>query len=250
VSTSVERALDVLKIVGSESPTARELARKLGVHEATVSRLVQTLESEGFVKREDDRRIRLGSTMFTLAQRALDDLDIRRVAAEHLGRLNAVTGHTIHLAQYEAGTVMYIDKLESLRPVRMYSRIGGMAPLYCTGVGKVIVAFRPIAEQRTLVAGTTFVRHTAHTVAGPAEFLGELRLIRERGYATDQGEHEDAIRCIAAPIREADGSVRNCVSVSALVMDADRLADYVPVLLETTGAISRELGWSGSGVSR
>lgn len=248
MSKSVERALELLAVVAAEPMGSGELAVRLGVHESTASRLVQTLERQRFVKREPDRRIRLGSRMFALAYLALDGLDVRRVAAPHLLRLNEITGHTVHLGEYEAGEVTYIDKVDSRRPIRMYSRIGAVAPLHCTAVAKAIVGFLPASARERLVDGTVYTPYTETTIRTPEAYLAELRLTEQRGYATDMREHEASIECIAAPIHAADGSVRHSVSIAAPAVATEDLSKFVDLLLQTTALVSKELGWDENGL--
>src|SRR3954468_18105684 len=149
--------------------TLDELAAVIDVHKSTVLRLLRTLEEHRFVQREGVRHYRLGTALFDLANRALDDLDVRRAAEPALRELNLETGHTVHLASYEDGEVVYIDKYDSTHPVRMYSRIGRRAPLHCTAVAKVLLAERP--EAREIAARMEYPRLTANTITSPGEYL-------------------------------------------------------------------------------
>lgn len=245
MSQSVERALEILELVADRPMTISGLADGLGVHESTASRLVRTLEKRRLVFREPDRRFRLGSGLFALAHQALEVLDIREVARPHLQRLRDAIDCTVHIGQFEEDEVVYIDKYESLKSVRMYSRIGKRAPLHCTGIAKAIIAYLPEAELVSLANRIDYRIYTANTIVGPERFLQELRTVRERGYAVDAGEHEASIVCVAAPIFEANGRVRHGVSMSVPVSETDLadLVDLVPTLLVVTSAVSSELGW-------
>jgi DNA-binding IclR family transcriptional regulator len=245
MSQAVERALEILEQVAERPMRIGELAVCLGVHESTAFRLVRTLEARHLVFREPDRRFRLGARIFALAHQALEVLDIREVARPHLTRLRDAIDCTVHLGQFEDDEVLYIDKFEGLTSVRMYSRIGKQAPLHCTGVAKAIVAYLPASERVSLANRINYRIFTESTITGPERYLEELRLVRERGFAVDAGEHEPSIVCVAAPIYEADGQVRHSVSMSVPASEI-RLADLValvPTLLAATHAISSELGW-------
>jgi DNA-binding IclR family transcriptional regulator len=241
---AVDRALEILRLLAAEPQTASAVARSLDVHRSTGLRLLQTLERQSFVHRELDGRYRLGSTIFILATAALEELDIRRVAAPHLARLNRECGETVHLGIWEDGAVIYIDKLEGSAPVRMWSRVGKQALLHCTGVAKAILAFRPEDERRRVAASIHYTHHTPRTLTTSEALLTDLDGVRERGYAIDDSEHEEMIHCLAAPIRDAAGSVAAAVSLASPVRPMTELMPFVPLLLDTTGAISRELGWS------
>ena len=143
MSQSLSRALIILSALGEGPKSLEQLAIQLGVHKSTVLRLLRTMESERFVRRDAGHRYFLGSRLFELSNRALEQRDVRTLARPHLSALNSSTGQTIHLATYESGEAIYIDKFDAIQSVRMYSRVGRPAPLHCTAVGKVLVAGRP-----------------------------------------------------------------------------------------------------------
>lgn len=213
------------------------------MHKSTASRLLQTLESQGFVRHDAKHLYRLGPRLFGLAFRALDNLDVRSSAASHLRRLGELTGQTIHLGSLDGGEVLYIDKYESSQSVRMYSRIGAQAPLFCTGVAKAIFAYRPDRERRETAERITYIAHTRRTIVTPEAFLIELERIRARGYAIDDREHEEFIHCIAAPIRTPDGEVTHALSISTTTVSLSRkqLLGLVTPLLQTVAEIEQEL---------
>lgn len=246
MSQSLDRALTVLSGLAEGPRTLDQLADRIGVHKSTVLRLLRTLEAHRFVQREGVRYYRLGTALFDLAQRALEDRDVRRLAEPALRELNARTGHTVHLASYEAGEVVYIDKYESRHHVRMYSRIGKRAPLHCTAVAKVLLAALPQPELDNLVSTMDFPVRTANTITGAREFLDELARVAERGYAVDNAEHEDFINCVAAPIRGTRGEVLAAMSlsVSTMVLGLDGLLGLVPDLLAAAAKASAECGWT------
>ena len=245
MSQTVQRALRVLGFLGERPRNIDEVAEFMGLHRTTALRTLQALEGERFVTRDEHHVFRLGSRLYHLANLALENTDLRTVAAPHITALSAEVPHTIHLAALEARRVIYIDKREAENRVRMYSRIGNPAPLYCTGVAKAILAFLPVAEQREIASRIDFVRHTDNTLTNPKELLAELAETARRGYAIDHLEHETFVNCVAAPVLEASGAVIGSVSITAttLVCDFEEVLTLVPQLLETTGTISAEYGW-------
>ncbi|MFD9889927.1 IclR family transcriptional regulator [Amycolatopsis sp. NPDC059027] len=248
MSQSLDRALTLLRELTKEPRTLDQLAEEIGVHKSTVLRLLRTLESHHFVRREGARHYRLGSALFDLANQALESNDVRRSAQSALAALNERTGHTVHLASYEDGEVVYIDKYEGRHSVRMYSRIGKRAPLHCTAVGKVLVAAMPAARREEIARSIDYVVLTPNTIASPEAFLAELARVAERGYAVDDAEHEDFIHCVAAPIRGADGEVLAAASMSVpkVLLDFDGLLALVPELLAATEEASVHSGWTGN----
>ncbi|HEV7906695.1 MAG TPA: IclR family transcriptional regulator [Pseudonocardiaceae bacterium] len=246
MSQSLDRALTLVAQLATGPKTLDELSGVIDVHKSTALRLLRTLESHRFVQREGVHHYRLGTAMFDLANRALEERDVRRSAERALRDLNARTGFTVHLASYEADEVIYIDKYDSTHPVRMYSRVGRRAPLHCTAVAKVLLADLPETRLREVVDAMEFPKLTANTITDPAAYLAELELVRDRGYAVDDSEHEDFIHCLAAPIRGAGGDVLAAVSMSVpkVVLDFDGLMGHLEDLLETARAASVECGWT------
>jgi DNA-binding IclR family transcriptional regulator len=210
-----------------------------------VLRLLRTLAEDGFVFRDGTHRYHLGSRLFELSARALDQREVRQIAAPHLAAFNRRHGRTTHLAVLEAGEVVYIDKLESHDQIRMYSRIGLRAPLHSTAVAKVLLADLPDDELAVVVAGIEFTPLAANTITDPSEFLAEIARVRAQGWAGDREENEPSINCLAAPVRGASGRVLAAVSVSVpeIVLPYQQLLELLPALLDVTTTISRDCGW-------
>ncbi|SFR19881.1 DNA-binding transcriptional regulator, IclR family [Lentzea waywayandensis] len=245
MSQSLDRALTLVNQLATGPKTLDELSGVIGVHKSTTLRLLRTLESHRFVQRDGVHHYRLGTALFDLANLALEERDVRRASEAALRDLNSRLGHTVHLASYEDGEVIYIDKYESRHQMRMYSRIGRRAPLHCTAVAKILLADLPAPALQKVLAGMEFPRLTANTITGPAAYLAELERVRANGYAVDNSEHEDFIHCIAAPIRGARGEVLAAVSMSVpkVLLDFDGLLSHLPDLLATAEAASAECGY-------
>ncbi|MER5601686.1 IclR family transcriptional regulator [Streptomyces sp. NPDC002265] len=242
MSQTVDRALSILPLLAAGPADLGQVADRLGVHKSTALRLLRTLHEHGLVYRQSDQRYRLGARLFALAQEAMENLDIREIAHPHLVRLNESCGHTVHLAVYEDDEVLYIDKVESRYPVRMYSRIGRPVALTVAAVAKLLLADLPEAERRALAEKLDYPLYTPRSTPNAATFLRELEQARERGWATDLGGHEESINCVAAPVRGADGRVVAAMSVSApnVVVTADELLALLPQVRRTADEISGE----------
>jgi DNA-binding IclR family transcriptional regulator len=244
MSQTVTRALRLLAELGEGERSLDQLAELLGVHKTTVLRLLQSLEEERFVHRDAAFRYHLGAGLFALAGLALEQRGIRRIASPHLAELNAATGQTVHLAAYEGGEVVYIDKYDSRQPVRMYSRIGLRAALHSAAVAKVLLADLPPAERRRVAAGIEYTPYTARTLTGPKALLAELEQVAAQGWAHDHAEHESFINCVAAPVRDATGRVVAAVSISVpdVVLPYEQVLELLPRLLATARAVSADAG--------
>ncbi|MFD7263221.1 IclR family transcriptional regulator [Streptomyces sp. NPDC059874] len=242
MSQSVERALAVLPLLAKGPAGLTTVADALGVHKSTALRLLRTLARHGFVYRQPDGRYRLGSKLFELAAEAIENLDVRDIAHPHLVELNQATGHTVHLALHQDDEVVYVDKVDSRYPVRMHSRIGRPVPLTVAAVAKLLLADLPEAERRALAARIEYPRYTARSTPDADAFLRELDLVREQGWATDLGGHEDFLNCLGAPVHGPDGRVVAALSVSApsVVVSAEGLLELLPLVLRTAEAISHD----------
>ncbi|OKK20821.1 IclR family transcriptional regulator [Streptomyces sp. CB00455] len=248
MSQSVERALGILPLLAKGPAGLGAVAQELGVHKSTALRLLRTLHEHGFVYRLPDGRYRLGAQLFALAAEAVENLDVREVAHPHLVELNRATGHTVHLALHQDDEVVYIDKVDSRYPVRMYSRIGRPVPLTVAAVAKLLLADLPEPERRALAHRIDYPRYTARSTPDAAAFLRELDLVREQGWATDFGGHEESINCLGAPVHGPDGRVAAALSLSApgVVVTAEGLLALLPQVLCAADSISREYSGSGS----
>ncbi|MFV0408038.1 MAG: IclR family transcriptional regulator [Propioniciclava sp.] len=245
MTQSVKRALEILVSLQEGPKGLEECSIRLGVHKSTVLRLLQTMEAERFVTHDARHRYMLGSRLFELSNSALAQRSVREVARPHLEELNRRTGQTVHLAAYESGTVVYIDKLEAQSGIQMYSRVGLRAALHATAVGKVLVADLPETERERVATEIDYVPMTDKTITNAADYLAELARVRIDGFARDHQEHESFINCIGAPIRDGSGSVVAAVSVSAPTVS---LSDHEvmalrPLLLRAATAASADLGW-------
>lgn len=245
--TALQRGLRLLQLF-SESPhglTAKEVASHSRLPVSTVHRFLVNLQTAGYLNCSRDGIYQLGIACFAIGQAALSQLDLRRVSRPFLEDLNRQTRETIHLTLRHGLSAVYVEKLDSLEPLRIYSRIGATVPLYCTAVGKVMLAFMPEEERESLLPQLGIKRFTPNTVGNLQELGAELYRVRKNGYACDLEEHELHIRCIAAPVRDHEGKVNASVSITAPMvrMTVTRLRQLAP-LIETAGfQISRALGY-------
>jgi IclR family transcriptional regulator, KDG regulon repressor len=159
--------------------------------------------------------------------------------------LNQQTRETIHLTVRHGLSAVYVEKLDSPEPLRIHSRIGAGVPLYCTAVGKVMLAYMPQEEHNRVLPELQVKRLTPNTVGNLQELETELYRVRKNGYACDLEEHEMHIRCVAAPIWDHTGSVQSSLSITAPVvrMPVNRLRQLAPLIQAAGLQISRELGY-------
>ncbi|MFF9644006.1 IclR family transcriptional regulator [Kitasatospora aureofaciens] len=231
MSQSVDRALTLLGSLGDGPLSLDQAASSLGVHKSTALRLLRTLEEHGFVRRQPDLRYRVGGRVLSLAHRALEDFDVRQVAAPYLAALNARCGYTVQLAVLHDGEVLYLDEVGP-PPTALPPRIGRRAPVTGTAVGRVLLAGLPEDGTRE------------------EELPAELAAVRRRGWAAESAEHREPVTCVAAPVAGSGGrTVAACaLSAPASQVAPAELARMLPELLCTAEAIS--LAYGGSPIPR
>ena len=248
--TSLQRGLRMLQLMGQAGRglPASEIAKLSALPVSTVHRFLVNLEAGGFLAKDDLNNYHLGVACVSLGQAAREQLDVRKVSFAHLEQLNRSTRETVHLTVRHKLTAVYIEKMESPEPLRIHSRIGASVPLYCTAVGKVMLAYLDPEEQERVVNELELRRFTENTVGSIQELHAQLMRVRKDGFACDLEEHEPHIRCIAAPIWDHTGAVNASLSVTgpAVRMSANRLREIAPLVRDAGIKISHELGFQGT----
>lgn len=248
--TSLQRGLRLLDLFvkAEKGLTATQVATLSGLPVSTVHRFLVNLEASGFLNCSGTGSYHLGVACFSLGQAALGQLDIRRLSLPYLQELNLHTRETIHLTVRHGLSAVYVEKLDSPEPLRIYSRIGAAVPLHCTGVGKVMLAYMPFDEQTRILSQLEFKRITPNSIGSMQELQTHLLKVRRNGYACDLEENEAHIRCIAAPIWDHTGVVNSAVSITgpAVRMSMTRLRQLAPLIQDAGIKISRELGYQAS----
>lgn len=246
---AVERAVALLRTFSAQESelSLTQLTQRLGLHKSTVHRLLATLQRGGFVVQDPSTgQYRLGLPLLELGSLVVGSIEIRRVARPYLEEIHRACGETIHLAILDEGDVIYIDKLESLRRVRMYSQVGRRAPAHCTGLGKVLLAWLPDPVLSQLLERKGLPAFTPRTITSPGELREHLALTRRRGYAVDAGEHEELVRCAAAPVYDHMGQVAAAVSIAAVgvEIESQRFEDLIDLVTRGAAQISKALGYN------
>lgn len=246
----VETLIRFFKIIdlleNSSELRLKDIADKLSLDKSTAHRFLKTLLKYNYIKiNPANKKYSLGLKFLNIATKIIDSIDVRNVAHSYLIELEEYTNETIHLTTFDGKRVVYIDKIESRKPIRMYSRIGNVAPINCTAAGKVILAFQKDDVINRVIDELDFIPLTNNTITNKEEFLKNLEEVREKGFAIDNSEHEENICCIAAPIRDYSRVVKHAVSISAIKtrMNLSKLVSYKNILIQKADMISRELGF-------
>lgn len=219
---SVDRALTILEIIADSDDglTLAQIAERIGLPKSTVHGLVSTLRDHKYVKQaEEDGRYLLGIHLFELGTRLARSWDIRDAAKPAMRWLSKEFGETVHLGCEENGEVLYLDKIAADSLVTIVSDIGARLPMHCSGIGKALLAHKSEAEIKRHIANLGLAPLTGRTITKADDLMKELEKVREQGFALDDGEIMEGLRCVGAPIFDADGIVRYAISVSGQVKD-------------------------------
>jgi len=244
----LDRALSILRLLG-ERPGDRSLAEVcvgLKLHKSTCHRLLTVLEQNRFVEKSPNSgRYRLGLRLFELGSKAMASLDLREQSRPHLSMVLHETEETVHFCLFDQGEVLYIEKMEPQRSVRMSSSIGRRAPAYCTAVGKAILSELPRSEVDAIVSRWELKEITKNTITTPEALFAELKMIRERGFAVDDEENEIGVRCVGAAVHDYLGRPVAAISVSgpAFRVTKARVSIISKPVMRAAAALSAELGY-------
>lgn len=244
----LDRALAALDVLASrpQEYSLVELCNELKLHKSTVHRLMMVLEQHRLVgKNPDTGRYRLGLKLFEYGSKAIGSLDLRRHAKPYLTRLLQEIDETVHLCILDDGQVFYLDKVEPQRSVRMACTVGSRAPAYCTAVGKAMLAELPDAEVSQVIRRWGLKGITKYTITTASALKAELRSVRMRGYAIDNEEKEEGLRCIGAAVRGHAGKLIAAMSVSgpAFRVTRERIPEIGQIVTRAAADLSEELGY-------
>ena len=242
-SQTLVRGLDVLETVASGVSNLAELAATLGLNRSTAHRLAATLVERRYLTFVPRNGYGLGPKSLELGYQARVQLNIPRVARDHLEQLAAQTGDTVHLGVLDGTRALYLDKIPGRRRVEISSRVGELQPLRSTGLGKALLLDEDDTRLRDFYRCENGSEHKYRV--SESTWMRRMRDYAKRGCAFDMEENEDRIRCVAAPIRDATGSIKASISVSsaAQYMNDERMETLVGQVRWTADQISRELGW-------
>lgn len=246
-SSTARKTVEILEALANSTGSLglNELARHLNSSRSSVVRIISALEKAGLVRRDSEtRRMSLTFRLLALGSAALDQLPWYSLCKPHVAELSNEVGEIGHLAVLDGPDIIYLAKSEPSDPAPFVAHVGGRASAYCTGLGKVLLAAKSRAELEAHMQLYPLVARTSKTITDVAVMQKELDLIRRRGYAIDNEENREGIKCIAAPIADYRGITIAAISVA---MPAYRLPDRAVAAMagkvrDAAARASRDLG--------
>jgi DNA-binding IclR family transcriptional regulator len=245
---ALDRAFAVLDLLAS-SPVSlglAEISTTLALHKSTAHRFLRVLERHRMVERTSTGKFRLGLRLCDFGSRAIEQYDLRDRAQVHLKTLVAEVEETAHLCILEKTHMVYIDKQEPERSIRMISRVGASSPVHCTAVGKAILATMPRAQVETLLQSLRLEKFTPRTMTSRETLLKELDRTSRRGYAVDDEEREQGVRCAGVAILDGRGEAVAPVSVSgpSFRVTMQKIPAIAGKLMTCVKGIQQDLGYT------
>jgi DNA-binding IclR family transcriptional regulator len=251
---SVVKAIRILDRIRTAGPlTFSDVHKALDLPKSTVYKILATLETEGFVRRDpESARYSLGVRLIEMGTGARAQLEFRKIALPLMQELSEAIDCTVHLSVLSHRDVLPVEAFESgsntWPRMLFHGGVGIPAPIHATAAGKAILAFLDHATQDDVLGTTPLARHSPRTIVDRAKLRVELGRIRRRGYAVSEGEHSEMVWGVAAPIHDHDGAV--FASLSALGIAARLTPERIPGVGEkvmgTAAEISRQLGFTAT----
>lgn len=240
------RGLDIISAVSNNIVMLQDICDYINVSYSTTYRLATALVNEGYLNFEARKGYSLGSKLIQLGFLAYSRLDLPAIARPYLEQLALETNDTVHLAKREGLNVFYLDKVAGQRAVQISSNIGGYKSICDTGVGKALLMNQNKEKWIEIYKSCLNSSKVSHHYS-KHEWVKLMQKYTDKGYTFDLGEDVKEIRCVAAPIKNANNDIIAAISVSSAVqyMDEARMCDLVPKVKNTALQISKMLGYLG-----
>jgi IclR family KDG regulon transcriptional repressor len=243
VVKSIVKAIDILEYIlnSNNSPTIAQIASQLKLNRTTAYHLIQTLQSRGYlIKDENGIGYQVGLKFISFTAKVLDNNRLRIEALPYLQELAQISGGRVNLGILYDEEVLYLAGVEKPSLPSVYTRFGKRAPAHCSSLGKVILAHWPKERVDQFLKQKPPIRFTENTITDPHLFKQHLAEIRSQGYAIDHQEHLPGVYCVAALIRGIDGDGIGSISISS--GDLVKVKDHIQNLLQTAEILSHRMG--------
>ena len=246
---SVERGLNVFSfIVNSKKAVGiTQISKALHLSIGSVQRVTYTLQKLGYLRKDEDiQKYSIGNNGLVLGLGIVKGLDLKRIAYPYLKELSAEINETVNLAVLDGIQIVYIDRVKTGQIININLNIGSKLPVYCTSMGKSLLAFLPNDELLELLNKITLRPITPHTITTKARLLKELEKVKETGFSVNDKELDIGLRSVAAPVRNEYGTVVAAVNIavpSSRVTFEELRTKFASKVIHLSKVISEALGY-------
>ncbi len=248
-SRAVDRALSIIELVAKSTNglSNSDISRRLNIPKSSASYILSVMENRAFLRRDEDRKYRLGLTFMSLTGDALKRLDVREISRPILKTFVKKSRLPAHLAILDSGHAVYVEKVESEKSfIKMDIWVGHRLPIHTTAIGKVLVSGLSDEEILEILEQRGMEKKTRKSITSPKQFLRAIKKVREFGFAVDNEENSNDVRCIAAPIFGTNGDIIATLGTSNTILHIDegRLPKIVELVKDAADQVSKQMGFN------
>lgn len=247
-TNTVERTLSILELIAhsEQGLSNSEISRRLKIPKSSASYILRILESRSYLLRESNSgKYRLGLKMMSLTRDMLTHIDVRGVAKPIMEQFVKRTNLSAHLAVLDNGRAVYVEKVEALSFVKMDIWVGHRLPVHSTAIGKVLVSGLNDGEISEILEVRGMDKRGPKTMTSAAKFLKEIGKVRTFGFAIDNEENASGVRCVAAPVYDAQGEIVAALGTSSTItqLNEENLSKIVKMIQDSAEKISEQMGF-------
>jgi IclR family KDG regulon transcriptional repressor len=240
---SIDHALQVLELFSAENQEwgVAEISEALNLYKSTVFDILKTFENRGLMKKDErTQKYQLEIKLMEILGAILNKMNLKQVALPFMEKISKKYDESVHLTIAVEDKLFPIMMIESTKSLRSFIALGEGIPLFCTASGKTILAYWPAAKLEDYLAKQDLKKYTETTITDVNVLRQELINILKNGYAVNNSEHEEGIRCVSGPILNFSGKILGTISVTgpAARMDKLGLAEIAKDVMEYCKAIS------------
>ncbi|NLA12722.1 MAG: IclR family transcriptional regulator [Tissierellia bacterium] len=244
---SIDRAVAILDCFSEEKKELRlsEISERLGLNKSTVHGIISTLKYHGFISQDEEtQKYKLGIRFVQFGDLVINSMNIRNAAVPVIDAVCEKIEETVHVAMLDGLDVVWIEKRECTKSIKTSTKIGARLPAYTTADGKIIICYQNKDKIKNYLP-KRIPQYTNNTITNKGEFIKKLEEMKKNGYAIDNEEYVEGLKCVAAPIFDHDGKVRFSLSTTgpAFRMNEERIKELIVIIKEAANEISHRIGY-------
>ncbi len=244
---SIDRAVAILDCFSEEKKELRlsEISERLGLNKSTVHGIISTLKYHGFISQDEEtQKYKLGIRFVEFGDLVINSMNIRNAAMPVIDAVCERIEETVHIAMLDGLDVVWIEKRECTKSIKTSTKIGARLPAYTTADGKIIICYQNKDKIKNYLP-KRIPQYTKNTITNKGEFIKKLEEMKKNGYAIDNEEYVEGLKCVAAPIFDHNGKVRFSLSTTgpAFRMDEERIKELIVIIKEAANEISHRIGY-------